>query len=70
MSDTIIYIDISGSVTTFTNYWNKVDEIVSSNKDALFFIWDTEIKEISYNEILTYIKNKQVYGGTKISCVE
>ena len=69
MSDTIIYIDISGSVTTFTNYWNKVDEIVSSNKDALFFIWDTEIKEISYNEILTYIKNKQGYGGTKISCV-
>ena len=69
MSDTIIYIDISGSVTTFTNYWNKVDEIVSLNKDAFFFVWDTEIKESSYNEILKYIEKKQGYGGTKISCV-
>ena len=69
MTNTIIYIDISGSVSNFLNYWNKVDEIVSLNKDAIFFVWDTEIKEISYNEILTYIKNKQGYGGTKISCV-
>jgi hypothetical protein len=69
MTNTIIYIDISGSVTTFTNYWNKVDEIVSLNKDAFFFVWDTEIKEISYKEILTYIEKKQGYGGTKISSV-
>ena len=48
MTNTIIYIDISGSVTDFLNYWNKVDEIVSLNKDAFFVVWDTEIKEISY----------------------
>jgi len=69
MSDTIIYIDISGSVTGFLNYWEKVDEIVSLNKDAKFFIWDIESKEISYNELLTYIKNKKGFGGTNISCV-
>ena len=69
MSDTIIYIDISGSVSDFLNYWNKVDEIVSLNKDAFFFVWDTEIKEISYKEILKYIENKKGYGGTKISSV-
>ena len=69
MSDTIIYIDISGSVTGFLNYWEKVDEIVSLNKEAKFFIWDIESKEISYNELLTYIKNKKGFGGTNISCV-
>jgi len=69
MTNTIIYIDISGSVTDFLNYWNKVDEIVSLNKDAFFFVWDTEIKEISYKEILIYIQNKKGYGGTKISSV-
>uniref|UniRef100_A0A6C0ETW0 VWFA domain-containing protein n=1 Tax=viral metagenome TaxID=1070528 RepID=A0A6C0ETW0_9ZZZZ len=69
MTNTIIYIDISGSVSDFLNYWNKVDEIVSLNKDAFFFVWDTEIKEISYNEILKYIENKKGYGGTKISSV-
>ena len=69
MTNTIIYIDISGSVSDFLNYWNKVDEIVSLNKDAFFFVWDTEIKEISYKEILIYIQNKKGYGGTKISSV-
>jgi|694.fasta_scaffold00514_25 hypothetical protein len=69
MSDTIIYIDISGSVTGFLNYWEKVDEIVSLNKNAKFFIWDVETKEISYNDILIYIKNKKGFGGTNISCV-
>jgi hypothetical protein len=69
MSDTIIYIDISGSVTGFINYWDKVNEIVSLNKNAKFFIWDVETKEISYNDILIYIKNKKGFGGTNISCV-
>ena len=69
MNNTVIYIDISGSVGNFLIYWDKVNEIVSLNKSALFFVWDTEIKEISYNEILIYIKNKKGYGGTKISCV-
>lgn len=69
MSDTIIYIDISGSVTGFINYWDNVDKIVSLNKNAKFFIWDVETKEISYNDILIYIKNKKGFGGTNISCV-
>ena len=69
MNNTIIYIDISGSVTNFLNYWNKVNEIVTLNKDAKFFVWNSDIKEISYNEILQYIKNKKGYEGTKISCV-
>jgi len=69
MNNTVIYIDISGSVHNFYNYWSKVHEIVSLNKNALFFVWDTVIKQLTYNDILTYIENKKGYGGTEISCV-
>jgi hypothetical protein len=69
MNNTVIYIDISGSVHNFLNYWNKVNEIVSLNKYALFFVWNIVVKELTYNDILTFIENKKGYGGTKISCV-
>lgn len=69
MNNTVIYIDISGSVNNSLIYWNKVNEIVSLNKDAIFFIWNHQNKEISYNDILVYIKNKKGYGDTKISSV-
>lgn len=69
MNSTVIYIDISGSVNNSIIYWNRVNEIVSLNKDAIFFIWDTENKQISYNDLLNYIENKKGYGGTKISSV-
>jgi hypothetical protein len=69
MNDTVIYIDISGSVNNSIIYWNKVNEIVSLNKNAIFIVWDTKIKEVTYNEMLKYIKTKTGYSGTDISRV-
>lgn len=66
---TAIYIDISGSVGSSDIYWEKVDKIVSQNKKAKFIVWDTESKEINYDQVLKYIKDKKGYGGTMISCV-
>jgi hypothetical protein len=69
MNKTIVYVDISGSVTNSIIYWDKVAEIVSLNKTAKFIVWDITSKEITYNEMLTYIKTKNGYNGTDISCV-
>lgn len=71
MNTTVVYIDISGSVNNSTIYWNKVSEIVSLNKNSKFILWDTKTKEVTYNEILIYIENKNKNGndGTDISCV-
>ena len=69
MNTTVVYIDISGSVNNSTIYWNKVSEIVSLNKTAKFIVWDITSKEVTYNDILTYIESKNGYGGTAISSV-
>lgn len=69
MSDTIIYIDISGSVNGSDIYWKKVDKIITENIKSKFIVWDTNIKEITYNQLLKYINDKKGYGGTMISCV-
>ena len=69
MCDTAIYIDISGSVDGSDIYWNKVNEIVNEHKKSKFIVWDTDIKEINYTQILQYIKNKKGYGGHMISQV-
>jgi hypothetical protein len=69
MNKTIVYVDISGSVTNCIIYWDKVAEIVSLNKTAKFIVWDITSKEITYNEMLTYIKTKNGYNGTDISSV-
>lgn len=62
------YIDISGSVSGFHDYWNYVEKIYKSynekNQVGRIFIWDKNIKEVSNEKLESLIKSKFGGGGT------
>ena len=62
------YIDISGSVGSFTDYWVNVEQVYLDikNKDCVgkIFIWDSSINEIDETKLKKLIIEKRGYGGT------
>ncbi len=63
------YIDVSGSVGNFHDYWNHVGQIYNNykqtNQVGKIFIWDTTIKEVTKSKLEELIKSKYGGGGTE-----
>lgn len=62
------YIDVSGSVGQFKNYWDKVNTVYLEHKEnkrvGKIFIWDSGIQEITCVKLESMIREKKGYGGT------
>lgn len=60
------FIDISGSVANFDDYWYHVEKIyrkyLEKKQAGRIFIWDNNIKEISKKKFETLIESK--FGGS------
>lgn len=63
------YIDVSGSVCNFSDYWNHVEQVYTkynkANQVGKIFIWDTAIKEVSKQKLESLIQSKFGGGGTE-----
>lgn len=63
------YIDVSGSVGNFSDYWNHVEQVYTkynkANQIGKIFIWDTTIKEVSKQKLESLIQSKFGGGGTE-----
>ncbi len=63
------YIDVSGSVGSFDDYWNHVNKVYKQydekNQVGKIFIWDTDIKEITKQKLESLIKSRFGGGGTE-----
>lgn len=61
-----LYIDVSGSVGNFTNYWNNVDKVYNKYKNDInkIYLWDSDIKESTKENLEQIIKRKYGGGGT------
>jgi hypothetical protein len=63
------YIDVSGSVGRFYDYWNHVEQIYNkynkTNQVGRIFIWDSAIQEVNQDKLEELIKSKYGGGGTE-----
>ena len=63
-----LYIDVSGSVSKFTDYWSNVENVFNNlneqNKINKIFIWDSSIKEVTKEELKSFIQRTYGGGGT------
>ena len=61
-----LFVDISGSVGNFTEYWNSVRKIYNNynNKINNIFVWDDKIDRVTSNKFEEYIFKKTGRGGT------
>jgi len=66
MDNISVFIDISGSVNGFTNYWLVVENWLIKNKKEIknIYLWNTNIKKSSFSELIIFIKNKYGEYGT------
>lgn len=61
-----LYVDVSGSVGNFTNYWNQVEKVYNKYKDQInqIYIWDDKIQLSTKSNFESLIKKKYGSGGT------
>ena len=59
-----IFIDCSGSTGGQVTYWNRVKEIINSNPDASFYLWDDKCRKYTYKQAITHANKLQGIGGT------
>ena len=61
-----LFIDVSGSVGGFTNYWDVVNKVYQENKNNIgkYYFWDDKIKQVTVTEVEKFISNKTGVGGT------
>ena len=66
-----LYIDISGSVNNSKYYWSEVNKIVEQYKSTInkYYLWNDNVKLVSYEEVQTFITDKIGNNGTFISNV-
>ena len=66
MSNITLYIDISGSVRGFTEYWRQVGNYYNVNKANIkdIYLWDDKIKKETPANLENYIACKIGCGGT------
>jgi hypothetical protein len=62
----VFMLDVSGSTGGSENYWTTTNEIFKQfdNQISHYYQWDTNIKEVSKEEMENHIKNKRGGGGT------
>ena len=55
-----LFIDISGSVGGFSEYWNKVAKYYNANSSSIhkIYLWDNDIKLSTHNELYSFISNQ------------
>jgi hypothetical protein len=61
-----LFIDISGSVGGFTEYWHQFANYYANNKLSIgkIYLWDDKIRLSNHEEIIKLINNPKGYGGT------
>lgn len=61
-----LFIDISGSVGGFTEYWRQVANYYANNQSSIgsIYLWDSNIKLSNQTELLDLINKKRGFGGT------
>lgn len=59
-----LFVDISGSVNNFTEYWNLVEKVKNENTFNTIYLWDSDIKKSNLDELNQMIKQKKGYKGT------
>jgi hypothetical protein len=61
-----LYIDTSGSVSGFPEYWGQVGAYFAANQASInkIYFWDSTIKEVSPQTLIQYINVKKGHGGT------
>lgn len=71
----VIAIDCSGSTGNVSRYWNKVKQIIDSNKEVdkgkktRYLLWDNVCKEVKYDEVARLCHSMRGGGGTASSCL-
>lgn len=65
-----ICIDYSGSTGGRPEYWERVKQIINSNKnrDTLYILWDTSANMVNKQKVLDNAKRLIGNGGTAPSC--
>lgn len=59
-----LFVDISGSVNYFIEYWNLVEKVKNENTFSKIYLWDSQIKKSNLEELNQMIKQKKGYAGT------
>jgi hypothetical protein len=61
-----LFIDVSGSVGGFTEYWSIVKKVYEENKDNIenYYFWDNCIEKVSTEKVEEFISKKTGRGGT------
>lgn len=62
--------DCSGSVGGSKAYFDEVASVLNSTPKATsYFMWDSDVKEKSFEEVASWVTNKKGFGGTSPSAV-
>jgi hypothetical protein len=61
-----LFIDISGSVGGFSDYWHQVETYYKTNESSIgsIYLWDNSIRLTNKTELLEFINKKIGRGGT------
>ncbi len=61
-----LYVDVSGSVGGFTNYWNQVEKVYNNYKNQInqIYVWDDKIQLSTKSNFESLINRKYGGGGT------
>jgi len=66
-SNKTLFIDISGSVRGFTEYWQQVKNYYCEHRTSIskIYLWDDNIKLTTQCELSNFINQKKGIGETK-----
>lgn len=63
-----IFVDCSGSTGSNSKYWDRVSQLIESNKSASFFFWDDICRKYSYTDAVKHVNSRRGIGGTYPNC--
>jgi len=66
MAQVTLYVDVSGSVGSFQDYWKRVNDYYTGNKANVkeIYIWDDKIEKSTPQNFEQYITRRTGRGGT------
>lgn len=66
MAQVTLYVDVSGSVGSFQEYWKRVNDYYTNNKSNIkdIYIWDDKIEKSTFSNFEQYITKRIGRGGT------
>jgi len=68
-TDFLFAIDNSGSTGRKSDYWNKVLSLTKPYPTAQYLFWDTDVKKVSYDQVMSQCRSMSGGGGTQPQCI-